>query len=169
MGKTFGGGDDELITADGKMGVGQSTVISQEGSCFKDDGIVGGAETWSNLLRNKVKSLAHCLFPVASEFSCFWPEMVFRPFHTPLMFCCSCSSVFLLYLSFTSLIFLLSKWDHIMPILSALHWLPVKLHVDFKIFVLNFTVLHGEAPQNICDLLSAYTSGDHSDLQVKIS
>jgi len=36
--------------------------------------------------------------------------------------------------------------DHITPILRQLHWLPVRRRVDFKIAVLVFRCLTGQAP-----------------------
>jgi len=36
--------------------------------------------------------------------------------------------------------------DHITPILRQLHWLPVRRHLDFKIAVLVFQCLTGQAP-----------------------
>ena len=44
------------------------------------------------------------------------------------------------------LITLTRSREHITPILFYLHWLPVKLRVDFKILVLTFKCLHGLAP-----------------------
>jgi len=48
---------------------------------------------------------------------------------------------------------------HITPILSSLHWLPIKLRIDFKILVLTFRALHGQAPQYIADMLCTYSPG----------
>ena len=49
--------------------------------------------------------------------------------------------------------------SHITPVLSALHWLPVKFRIDFKILVLTFRALNGQAPQYILDLLKPYSAG----------
>ena len=38
------------------------------------------------------------------------------------------------------------KSDHITPILRSLHWLPVRARVDFKIIILTFKILQGNAP-----------------------
>ena len=46
---------------------------------------------------------------------------------------------------------------HITPILSSLHWLPIKFRIDFKILVLTFRALHGQTPQYIADLLLPYS------------
>jgi len=40
----------------------------------------------------------------------------------------------------------ISRRDHITPILRQLHWLPVRRRVDFKIAVLVFQCLTGQAP-----------------------
>uniref|UniRef100_A0A8C6S6B8 Reverse transcriptase domain-containing protein n=1 Tax=Neogobius melanostomus TaxID=47308 RepID=A0A8C6S6B8_9GOBI len=36
-----------------------------------------------------------------------------------------------------------SRRSHITPILSSLHWLPIKFRIEFKILVLTFRALHG--------------------------
>ncbi len=46
--------------------------------------------------------------------------------------------------------------DHITPVLAALHWLPVSFTIDFKILLLVFKALNGQAPAYISDLLSSY-------------
>ncbi len=46
------------------------------------------------------------------------------------------------------------KRDHISPVLSSLHWLPVKFRVDFKILL--FKALSGCAPSYISELLVPY-------------
>ncbi|XDV50997.1 hypothetical protein PO909_019956, partial [Leuciscus waleckii] len=48
--------------------------------------------------------------------------------------------------------------SHITPVLLDLHWLPVKFRIDFKILVLTFRALNGQAPQYILDLLKPYSS-----------
>lgn len=47
--------------------------------------------------------------------------------------------------------------DHITPVLEALHWLPIKFRIDFKILMLTYKALHGLAPTYLSDLLSFYT------------
>ena len=49
------------------------------------------------------------------------------------------------------------KYAHITPVLSNLHWLPVKLRINFKILVLVYKSLHGLAPRYLADLLQPYT------------
>uniref|UniRef100_A0A672G6V9 Reverse transcriptase domain-containing protein n=1 Tax=Salarias fasciatus TaxID=181472 RepID=A0A672G6V9_SALFA len=43
-----------------------------------------------------------------------------------------------------------SRWSHITPVLSSLHWLPIKFRIDFKILVLTFRALHDQAPKYLC-------------------
>ncbi len=50
------------------------------------------------------------------------------------------------------------KYDHISPVLSTLHWLPIKHCIDFKILLITYKALNGLAPQNLSDLLSLYSS-----------
>ena len=47
----------------------------------------------------------------------------------------------------------LHKFSHITPALAALHWLPVKRRIDFKIALLVYKALNGQAPAYIADLL----------------
>jgi len=46
-----------------------------------------------------------------------------------------------------------SRFDHITPVLTALHWLPVKQRCVFKLLVITFKCLHGTAPTYLCDLI----------------
>ncbi|KAF7644272.1 hypothetical protein LDENG_00224820, partial [Lucifuga dentata] len=46
--------------------------------------------------------------------------------------------------------------DHIIAILAGLHRLPFCFRIDFKILLLVFKALHGQAPIYIGDLLSPY-------------
>lgn len=50
-----------------------------------------------------------------------------------------------------------NRRSHISPILKELHWLPVSYRINFKILVLTFRALHGQAPSYIGDLLLPYT------------
>ena len=45
---------------------------------------------------------------------------------------------------------------HITPVLASLHWLPVVFRVQFKVLVLTFRALHGQAPAYLTDLLKPY-------------
>ena len=47
------------------------------------------------------------------------------------------------------------KYDHIMPVLHDLHWLPVNYRIHFKILLLTFkAALNGMAPAYISDLIN---------------
>ena len=50
----------------------------------------------------------------------------------------------------------IKKFDHITPVLHALHWLPVKYRVEYKIGLIVFKCLHGLAPFYLSDLLQPY-------------
>uniref|UniRef100_A0A0E9XEA4 Uncharacterized protein n=1 Tax=Anguilla anguilla TaxID=7936 RepID=A0A0E9XEA4_ANGAN len=48
------------------------------------------------------------------------------------------------------------KRSHVMPILKSLHWLPIKFRIHFKILVIVYRALHGQAPVYIKELLQPY-------------
>ena len=48
------------------------------------------------------------------------------------------------------------KFEHITPVLSALHWLPVKQRVDFKVLLIVFKSIKGLAPSYVSDMLKPY-------------
>ncbi len=50
------------------------------------------------------------------------------------------------------------KYDHISPVMSTLHWLPIKHHIDFKILLITYKALNGLAPHYLSGLLSHYSS-----------
>ena len=43
--------------------------------------------------------------------------------------------------------------------LQTLHWLPIKSHINFKIAVLVYKCMHGQAPEYLQDLLITYVPG----------
>ena len=45
---------------------------------------------------------------------------------------------------------------HITPVLSTLHWLPVRFRITFKVLLFVFKSRHGLAPSYISDLLENY-------------
>jgi hypothetical protein len=49
------------------------------------------------------------------------------------------------------------KHEHITPVLKELHWLPVSLRIVFKILLITYKSLHGDAPMYLSDLLVPYT------------
>lgn len=52
------------------------------------------------------------------------------------------------------LIFEQPKFCHITPVLSQLHWLPIKYRIEFKILLMTFKASHGMAPDYLCKLIS---------------
>ena len=46
-----------------------------------------------------------------------------------------------------------AKYDHIIPTLVNLHWLPVKYRVNFKIAMLAHKCIYGNAPDYLNDLI----------------
>ena len=46
--------------------------------------------------------------------------------------------------------------DHITPVLASLHWLPVKSRIEFKILLLTYKALNGQAPSYLKELLVPY-------------
>ncbi len=49
------------------------------------------------------------------------------------------------------------KYDHITPIRKELHWLPIKARIEFKILLLTWKALHGQAPHYLSELLTIQT------------
>ncbi len=49
------------------------------------------------------------------------------------------------------------NYDHISPVMSTLHWLPIKHCIDFKILLITYKALNGLAPQYLSELLSYYS------------
>ena len=52
------------------------------------------------------------------------------------------------------LVYRAPKYCHITPLLRKLHWLPVCYHMEYKIILLTFKVLHGMAPDYLRHLIS---------------
>ncbi len=48
------------------------------------------------------------------------------------------------------------KYEHISPVMSTLHWLPIKHRIDFKILLITYKALNGLAPQYLSELLLHY-------------
>ncbi|MDF4341033.1 reverse transcriptase family protein [Vibrio parahaemolyticus] len=48
------------------------------------------------------------------------------------------------------------KRDHISPVLASLHWLPVKSRIEFKILLLTYKALNGQAPSYLRELIVPY-------------
>ena len=42
--------------------------------------------------------------------------------------------------------------DHITPVMRSLHWLPIKLHIQYKLCMLMHLVRIGRSPANLADM-----------------
>ena len=51
------------------------------------------------------------------------------------------------------LVYCAPKSCHITPLLRELHWLPVCYHIEYKIFLFTFKVLHGMGPDYLRHLI----------------
>jgi hypothetical protein len=49
--------------------------------------------------------------------------------------------------------------EHISPILKALHWLPVKQRITFKVMIITHSLLHSSRPKYLFDLLDTSSTG----------
>ena len=54
-------------------------------------------------------------------------------------------------------LFGLRKYDHITPALQALHWLPIRKRIEYKITVLCYKCIDMLPPKYLCDMISIYT------------
>ena len=45
------------------------------------------------------------------------------------------------------------KYDHVTPALEKLHWLPVQYRIFYKILIITYKALHGQAPSYLSTLL----------------
>ena len=50
------------------------------------------------------------------------------------------------------------KYDHVKPLLKALHWLPVAQRIDFQIALLMYKCINGFAPKYLVNLLEVQES-----------
>jgi len=58
-----------------------------------------------------------------------------------------------------------ARWrDHISPVLWQLHWLPVRQRVQFKLAMLVFKALHGQALQCLMDDCQLVATADRHQL-----
>ena len=48
------------------------------------------------------------------------------------------------------------RHEHITPVLHSLHWLPVSYHIQYKVLLLTFKALIGQAPSYLTELLQPY-------------
>nr|XP_055058719.1 uncharacterized protein LOC129442564 [Misgurnus anguillicaudatus] len=47
------------------------------------------------------------------------------------------------------------KYDHITPILKTLHWLPVSSRIEYKVTLLTYKCIYGDAPPYLKELLTS--------------
>ena len=52
-----------------------------------------------------------------------------------------------------------SRREHITPVLSSLHWLPVRFRIDFKLLLFVFNAINGLAPSYLSDRLTFRNCG----------
>ena len=52
----------------------------------------------------------------------------------------------------------LKSYDHVTPTLKALHWLPVKQRIEFKLCLLLHLIMNGRAPVYLQNLLTTTAS-----------
>ena len=45
------------------------------------------------------------------------------------------------------------RFSRITPVLYSLHWLPVRFRIVYKILIITFKAIHGQAPYYICNLI----------------
>ena len=56
----------------------------------------------------------------------------------------------------------IGKYSHITPALYDLHWLPIHARIHFKILLLAFKVIHGQAPAYLSSLMSVKSKSHYS-------
>ena len=56
------------------------------------------------------------------------------------------------------------RFSHVTPVLFSLHWLPVKFRIDFKILIITFKAIHGQAPDYICNLINVTNFSTYLEL-----
>ena len=63
---------------------------------------------------------------------------------------------FLIQNSAARLFFCAREHDHVTPLLINFHWLPIQYRIQFKIRLMTFKVLCGEAPSYLSDLIRMF-------------
>ena len=54
------------------------------------------------------------------------------------------------------------KYSHITPSFCELHWLPIHARIHFKILLLAFKVIHGQAPAYLSSLVPVKSKSYYS-------
>ena len=63
------------------------------------------------------------------------------------------------------------RFSRITPVLYSLHWLPVRFRIVYKILIITFKAIHGQAPDYICNLIrvkNPFRYGLRSNSQVSL-
>ncbi len=77
-------------------------------------------------------------------------------YHNSLLSCCTKKSLKTLQLIQNAPARVLTgtrKRDRISPVLASLHWLPVKSRIEFKVLLLTYKALNGQAPSFLKELI----------------
>ena len=53
------------------------------------------------------------------------------------------------------------KYEHIVPVLKSLHWLPVKARIEYKILLVTFKIICGCSPSYLNTLINFSNCGYH--------
>ena len=56
----------------------------------------------------------------------------------------------------------IGKHSHITPALYGLHWLPIHVRSHFKILLMAFKFMHGQAPAYLSSLVSVKSKSHYS-------
>ena len=59
----------------------------------------------------------------------------------------------------------LPKFAHVTPLLRELHWLPIRQRIEFKMLMIVYKALNGQAPSYIIELLSFKFQTDGHNLR----
>ena len=99
------------------------------------------------LTKDATQSLIHAL--VTSRLDCNNALLVNMP-------ACQLNRLKLLQNTAARIITGTPRRDHITPILTELHWLPIAQRIDFKVLLLTFKCLIGVGPSYLSDILVRY-------------
>ena len=100
----------------------------------------------------------HKLYPVANTE--FWPrtrEQVREVLNNSLLYCLPNSNIMKLQRIQNAAARLVTgtpRFCHVTPLLFHLHWLPISYRIKFKILLLTFKCLYGQAPNYLIDFIT---------------
>ena len=78
-----------------------------------------------------------------------WPDSRFRP-------STSCSSFLVLLCASLCLIASLGPHDHVTEHMMKLHWLPLRQHISFKLYLMMHAAVTGQCPSYIHDIITPF-------------